>query len=261
MRKLVRLFGALFSMSLRRQVAFRSDLAFEVLLAAVGAVASLAGLGVVYTRTDSLGGWHAGQAIALLGTFQVVSGLRSTFVEPNLTWFGTQVRDGRFDAVLLQPAPSVFLASLSSCAPLALAQSAVGLGMVAYGVPYAGIAVSLAQVVLWLVLLAAAAALMWATRVLVASLVFWAFALELDVVYDAVWQFARYPVDIYRRPLRLVLTYVLPVALVATVPAGALTRGGGAVAVPVCAGLAGAACGLASLAWRQGLRRYTSATS
>ena len=70
--KIIRLFGALFSMSLRRSVTFRADLLFEFVLTVVGAASSLAALSVVYTRTDTLGGWTPGEAIALLGTFQVV---------------------------------------------------------------------------------------------------------------------------------------------------------------------------------------------
>ena len=110
-------------------------------------------------------------------------------------------------------------------------------------------------------LVVTATVIMWATRVIIAAVVFWAFGLSLDVVYDAIWQFARYPVQIYRQPLQLIFTYVLPVALIATVPAEALARGGGLGAVPIAIAIAAAACLAAGLVWRAGLRRYTSATS
>jgi ABC-2 type transport system permease protein len=113
MTMVLKLFGALFSMSLRRSLAFRADLLFELVMTLVGAGAAVAALGVVYTRTDTLGGWAPGEAIALLGTFQLVSGLRTTFVEPNLQWFGDQVKSGRFDALLLQPSCRLPSASAS----------------------------------------------------------------------------------------------------------------------------------------------------
>jgi ABC-type uncharacterized transport system permease subunit len=109
MLKLARLFGTLFSLSLRRQLAFRADLLFEIALATIAIASSLAALGMIYTRTSSLGGWTPGEAIALLGTFQIISALRAAFVEPNLQWFGRQVMDGRFDELLTQPAPAIFL--------------------------------------------------------------------------------------------------------------------------------------------------------
>jgi len=259
--KTIRLFGALFSMSLRRSVTFRGDMLFEFAMTVVGAASSLAALSVVYTRTDTLGGWTPGEAIALLGAFQIVSGLRTAFVEPNIEWFGEQVKNGRFDVILAQPAPAIFLASLGTCAPLALVQVALGFGVVVFGIVHAGIAVTLTGILAWLALLMAATVIMWATRVLLAAVVFWAFGLSLDVVYDAIWQFARYPVQLYRPQLQLIFTYVFPVALVATVPVEVLARGGGLTAVPIAIAIAAAACTIAGLVWRAGLRRYTSATS
>jgi ABC-2 type transport system permease protein len=261
MTKTIRLFGALFSMSVRRSVAFRADLLFEFVVAVVTAAASLAALTVVYTRTDSLGGWSSGEAIALLGTFQIINGFRAAFVEPNLGWFGEQIKNGEFDALLVQPAPTILLASLGTYAPLALIQVLLGLGVVVFGLVHAAITVTAVGVLAWLVLLFAATVTMWATRVLFATLVFWALGLSLDVVYEAIWQFARYPVQLYRSPLQLIFTYVFPVALVATVPVDVLARGGGLVVVPVALGIAGVACAVTGLAWSTGLRRYTSATS
>jgi ABC-2 type transport system permease protein len=254
------LFGVLFSLSVRRAVAFRADLLFELVVTIVGAGASVAALLVVYTRTDTLGGWGPGEAIALLGTFQVVSGLRSTFVEPNLQFFGEQVKSGRLDAILLQPAPSILLASLGSCAPTALIQVGLGVGIAVTGALKADFAITPGGVAAWLIVVVAATVTMWATRVVTSSVVFWAFGLSLDVLYDAVWQFGRYPVQVYGSGLRIVLTYVAPVSLIATVPVEAL-RGEGLLAVPVAAVVAVGASTAAWLVWRSGLRRYTSATS
>jgi ABC-2 type transport system permease protein len=96
---------------------------------------------------------------------------------------------------------------------------------------------------------------------MIAALVFWALGLSLDVVYDAAWQFGRYPVDIYRRPLRLLLTYAMPVAFIATIPSKALLHKGHLLVIPIALGVAVGSCLLAHVVWRAGLRRYTSATS
>ncbi|MGP3970802.1 ABC transporter permease [Streptomyces sp. 6N223] len=261
MVKVVKLFGALFSMSLRRSLAFRADLLFELIVTLVGALASLAALSFVFTRTDTLGGWLPGQAIALLGSFQIVSGLRAAFVEPNVEWFGEQVKDGRFDAALVQPAPAIFLASLGTSAPLALLQVALGLGIVVFGIVHASIAITVGGVAAWLVMILAATVIMWSTRVILAAVVFWAVGLSLDVVYDAIWQFARYPVQLYRPVLQVIFTYVFPTALVASLPMEVLARGASLIQVPIALGVATASCVVARGVWRAGLRRYTSATS
>jgi ABC-2 type transport system permease protein len=170
------------------------------------------------------------------------------------------VKSGRFDAILLQPAPSILLASLGSCAPTAMIRVGLGVGIAVTGAVQADLVVSPGGVAAWLVVVAAATVTMWATRVLTASVVFWAFGLNLDVLYDAVWQFGRYPVQIYGSGLRVVLTYVVPVAMIATVPVEAF-RGGALWAVPVAMIVALSTSTAAWLVWQRGLRRYTSATS
>lgn len=255
--RLIRLFGVLFSLSLRRQLAFRADMIFDILVNVVGLLSSVAAISVVFTRTHSLGGWHIDEAIVLLATFQIVSGLRSAFVEPGLQWFGNTVKDGTFDALLLQPAPAVFLVTTNACSPLALMQVLLGFGLLGYAVN----SVSAAGLIGWIMLVCAATAIMWASRMLLAALVFWAPDLTLDIIYDSIWQFARYPVNMYKSALRGVLTYCVPVAFLATVPAGALVGRTRTIMIAVAVGIAVGLWAITLAAWRLGLRRYTSATS
>jgi len=259
--RMLRLFGLTFSMSLRQATAFRTNLLFDVLLAVLSLAGALAAVRLVYSQTDSLAGWSGSQMLVLVGTFQLMSGIKSTFVDPNLGWFPGRIRDGRMDLYLLQPAPSLFLASLGTHAPLALTQVALGAGVVGFGVTWGGALPSVAGVLAWLVLLVAGIGVTWALGVFLACLAFWAPRLELDVMYGAAWELARYPVDIYRRPLRFVLTYVFPMAVITTLPAGALVRGPNLTGVlTTCAAALGAML-LAGVLWRVGLRRYTGATS
>lgn len=259
--RLLRLFAASFSLSLRRELAFRADLLFQTLTAGVGVAAALAALGLVYARADNLGGWARWEAVALLGTYQIVSGLLATFIEPNLRWFAEGVTSGKLDDILLKPLPSIFLASLGSCAPLGLSQVVLGAATLWLGLRDGGLTPAPSGVIGWMALLGAALAVTWSSRVLLASLALWVPALSLDVVYGALWQFGRYPVSIYRQPFRFALTYVVPLASIATLPTRTLTRG---LDMPVL--LAGLALGVAMVVltvsvWTVGLRRYTSATS
>jgi ABC-2 type transport system permease protein len=80
-------------------------------------------------------------------------------------------------------------------------------------------------------------------------------------VFDGLFRMARYPVGLYPGWLRLVLTWIVPVGLMTTVPAQALT---GTLSGPALAGALLAAVALlvaSSLLFRLGLRRYASASS
>lgn len=65
----------------------------------------------------------------------------------------------------------------------------------------------------------------------------------------------------YRRPLRLVLTYGFPLALIATIPTTTLLHGPRLLVLAPSVVGAAIACLLAVGCWRLGLRRYTGATS
>jgi ABC-2 type transport system permease protein len=103
--------------------------------------------------------------------------------------------------------------------------------------------------------------LAWASRVLLACLAFWALGFEPEVLYSAVWQLGRYPVNIYHPAIRRLLTYVAPVAFIAAVPARTLTCGADPVLLIARLAAAAVSVWVAQRAWQAGLRRYTSATS
>jgi ABC-2 type transport system permease protein len=260
--KLLRLFAAGFGRSLRATLTFRVNLLFDIGLSMIGLLASLATVFIVYARTDSLAGWTEAETYVLIGTFQVLSSLKSTFIDPNLAWFpDNAIRRGMLDTFLLQPAPTLFLASLARSTPLSLVQLVLGLGVITLGIIDHGQLPEPAAVLAWIITLAGALAVTWATAVLLACLAFWAPRLQLDVFYASAWQLGGYPTDIYRRPLRLVLTYLFPLTLIATVPTSTLLDGPRLLVLASTVAGATVSCLLAVGCWRLGLRRYTGATS
>ena len=84
---------------------------------------------------------------------------------------------------------------------------------------------------------------------------------NLWVVGETVMQVARYPLEIYNPWLQRLFIYVIPLGLLATVPAMQVTRGGdwGLVALGVLWAAAAFLC--SRLFWRRSMRSYTSASS
>jgi ABC-2 type transport system permease protein len=259
--RILHLFGAIISLSLKRELAFRVQLVFQILLAATRILASVIALGIVYTHTKTLGGWRLGESITLLGIFEMMSGFLSAFIEPNLQWFNSQVKEGKLDALLLQPVPSIFLASLGSCAPLELANVVLGAILIGVGLHNLGIIPTLWNIIGWLIMFCAGIVITWASRLLLASLAFWAPSIDPDIFYGAIWQFGRYPTNIYRQPIRFTLTYLLPIAFISTIPSQVLIHGSSLPELFTAIALAGSAFIAIRLIWNAGLRRYTGATS
>lgn len=257
-----RLFWGIFAISVQRELAHRANLVFEALRTVIELAAGLAALGIVYSRTETLAGWQPAEAVVLLGIYSIMSGVLQTFIEPNLSFFAAEVvHVGKLDDILLRPAHSALLASLGSCRPWALAQVAVGAALVVAGLVQRGDVPAGSEVATCLLLLGAGVAITWATRVLLASLAFWAPHVEPDVLYGAFWQLGRYPVSIYHPAIRRIVTYVVPVAFIATVPALALLRGVEPLLLLAGPTAALGAVLVTNLVWSIGIRRYTSATS
>jgi ABC-2 type transport system permease protein len=257
----VKLFVAIVSLSVRRAIAFRANLVAEALVSLVNVVASLVILRSISAVAGTLGGWSHDELTILIGFYLIASGLLWACVEPNLGWFREQVLKGHLDEILLSPVSGLFLATLGSCSPLALGQSIAGIVVLAIGVNKRQELPSISNLLAALGLFLTGWLCIWSVKVILASLTFWAPSLQPDVGFRAMWEFGRYPVTIYARPVRLLFTYAVPIAVIATLPTNALT---GSLTWEAAAGavtVSAVALGIARSVWTAGLRRYTSATS
>jgi ABC-2 type transport system permease protein len=80
-------------------------------------------------------------------------------------------------------------------------------------------------------------------------------------VFDGLFQLARYPIGLYPGWTRFLLTWVIPVGVITTLPAQALT---GKAVMPDLLAAIGLAFGLylsASLLFKFNVKRYSSASS
>ena len=131
-----------------------------------------------------------------------------------------------------------------------------------WAAPQAGARLAPASLVLALVLLLAAAVILYALWfVLAATSIWFVKTWNATEVLRAALTAGRYPVSAYPPALRTLFTLVLPVAFLTTVPAeavlGRLHWHWGLASVLVAA----AAFALSRLFWRFALRFYTSASS
>lgn len=257
----ITLYAAILSLSVRRTFAFRANLIAETLVSVINVIASLVVVRSVFWISESLAGWSDGEVIVLLGFYLMGSGLLVACVEPNLSGFRDTILRGQLDDVLLRPASSMMVASLGACSPLVLSQTVAGIGVLLFGVFRLPHTPSAIDIILALALFTVGCVAIWAVRLMVASLAFWAPSAQPDVGFRALWEFGRYPISMYARPIQLSLTILVPVALVANVPAQAMVGTAGIEYIVSTAALSGVSIWAASAMWHAGLRRYTSATS
>ena len=236
----------------------------------VSVLGNLAGslfvLQLLFAGGSSLGGWSWNAALVVLGLYTLLDGFTTCLLQPNLSRIVHHVQTGTLDYVLLKPIDSQFWLSARTVSPWGLPAILAGLVLIGWALlqdPAAGAGLRTpASGLLCLALLLASLVILYSLWFMLAALSIW-----FVKVWNAteVLRYAlvagRYPLSVYPPALRLLFTFLLPVAFLTTVPAEALL---GRAAWPWATGslLAAALTLLASrLLWRYAQRHYTSASS
>ena len=256
----LRLVRALWRVNAAEELQYRANFVASLLGTAFWLATALLTVAVFFRQTRSLGGWSFWEVVVLLGIFNCLAGLVEAMLRPGMSQLVEDVRSGGLDLVLARPVePQVFV-SFRRLDLWRITDIVVGLGLSSFALLRLGRPPAAGTVVAFLVALVAAALVVYAIWISLMSLAFWFVSvLNLSVLFDAVFEAARYPVSAYPGALRFLFVYLVPIAWTTTIPASTLTGRLGGGAALAAAAVAALALGLARLLWRTALRRYTSA--
>ena len=258
----LRVVRALMRASVALALQYRLEFVVEGLLALLWMAVTLVPLVVVFGNRGAVAGWTFPEMLVVLGWFVALKGILEGTLSPSLTQVVEHVRKGTLDFVLLKPADSQLLVSLSKIEPWRVIDLA-GAGLIfVYAFRRIGHAPSIAQLLLAAALLCAAVLVLYSIAILVVSIAFVAVRVDnLLYLFQSVFDVARWPNSVFRGFLAMVFTYVLPLALMTTYPALALL--GKLNAQTAIGALLGSLlfAGVARAIWLSSIRRYTSASS
>jgi ABC-2 type transport system permease protein len=260
----LRLIGTFIKTSTQGEMAYRANFLIRLLNSGLNLATGVLSLWVIFSQVESLHGWDLASALALLGVYLTLGALRGLFIGPSLesvAGMDGEIWQGTFDFTLLRPVDKQFLISLRHWRIFALFDLVLALGVLGYAIALMGASLSLGAVLSFLATLLAGVILFYAALLAFSSLVFWNSGFLFTWVFNDLFQLARYPVGIYPGWLRLVLTWIIPVGLMTTIPAQALD---GTLSPGMLIGaliFALAALVGASALFRRGLRKYASASS
>lgn len=261
MRRYLRLWRIFLAHSLIQDLEYRWNWwmnAFHTLLS-LGSSALV--LLVVFTQRDAIGGWSFDQALTLLGVYLLIEGITVVFLVPNLNRVPQYVRRGELDYLLLKPIAARFIVSTRYASVWWVPQLGLALAVIAWGMARQGTA-TLAHAAALAVMLAAAIAILYAVWFALTTTAFWFVKVDnVSELFTAFFAAGRFPIGAYPGWVRALLTFVVPVAFLTTVPAeaaaGTLTWGWALGALAAAALL----LTLSQVLWRHALASYTSASS
>jgi ABC-2 type transport system permease protein len=259
-RRYARVLGAFWQVNVAQELQYRANFFASMLNTVFWLAMALLTAGVFFRQTNALGGWSFWQVVVLLGVFNAVAGVVEAVLRPNIGQLVQHVRRGSLDLILVKPVDAQFMVSFRQLVFWNISDVVLGLGLSAYGLHRLHVTPTPLEGAAFLIAVWAAVAIVYALWLSLMTLAFWFVAVEnLAVLFDALYETARFPVSAYPPMLRFLLVYLVPIAWITTVPAGTLTGHGSLVRALEAAGVALLALGLTRLLWRTALGHYTSA--
>lgn len=258
----LKLLGTLVKLNIQQELAYRADALVNILLNLTWLGWELLSLSILFSNTTNLGGWGPGDLIALLGVFRLVNTLMAALIWPNTEKFNTGVRDGTLDYTFLQPVNSLFLISFSRIIIWRIWDIVLAATLITVGIRMSGGSASPLSFLSFLLLVASGAAIIYSLWIVMIAFTFWFVKFDNNVtILQALLEAGRYPATVYPVWLRLIVTFVVPIAVATTVPLQALRGDLQAWQILVFLGVSAVSVFVASRIWKAGVRRYSGASS
>lgn len=249
-------------LGLMNELQYRANLAVQLLQSAMNLVTSLLGLGVIFSKTDSLGGWTPTELLAIVAIYMLVSGITQLVARPSLARFMEDVRLGTLDFTLTKPVDAQALVSMRQFEVWKFTDVLVGLVVLAVATSRLGATIGRTEALAFVIALLCGVVIIYSFLFILATCVFWFVRLDNILnIFQSLYEAGRWPIGIYPPWLRSVLTFLVPVGFAVTIPAeGLIGKSSGASLLGAVA-LAVVMPVVARLFWRVGVRHYSGASA
>jgi ABC-2 type transport system permease protein len=177
---------------------------------------------LIYRAGASFPGWNIYEVLLMQSVFTLSNGIAGIMFS-GVMWRTLQhIREGSFEVVLLRPLNPLFFLIASNFDPEIAGLVIGGGALFAFSVAHTGI-VSLAAIPQFLLLFMGGFAVMAGMQMIMAATSFkWVGNSRIPEIFDSIMTFGKYPVTIFPRAIKSIVTFVIPVGMIGFFPAGAL---------------------------------------
>ena len=258
----LKLLSAFLKVNIQMSLAYRAETVVNILLNIMWLGWELLSLSIIFSNTETIGGWGIGELIALLGVFRLINTLMIALIWPNTEKFNQSIRDGSMDYTLLQPINSMFLVTFSRITVWRAWDLILAIVLIMVGVSMSGEIATPLNILTFILLTVSGAIVIYSLWIVLIALTFWFTKFDNNVtILSALMDAGRYPVTVYPVWLRIIVTFIIPIAVATTIPLQGL-RGDldlGRVLMFVAIGVISFL--IASQVWKRGLKQYSGASS
>lgn len=251
--------------SIIREMNFKANFLLWIVVEFLWFVGQIVFIEVLFQYVQQIGDWTKWQVVLLVGTHQLIAQIFQAFFYVNVANIPELVRTGRMDFMLLLPIDSQFAVSTRQFGLDNVINGGVSAAIVTLSLAKLGIHPGAPQVLLYLGALGFGVAVHYSIMFALSTLSFWIVRAQgLIYGYYNLFNIARYPDVIFKGAFKFIFSWVVPIILVANVPARLLMGlfSGPPVSELLQLVLAAALVVAASrFLWKVALARYTSASS
>lgn len=210
----------------------------------------IAFLYLVFEQIPSLQGWTLDQLIFIYGFAQIPRGIDHLFTDNIWLVAWRLVLNGNFDRYMLRPMNVFFQVISEKLQPDALGELLIGSILVIRCMVKGIVVMDGIHIVLFFVSILAGAVIYTAIKLFFASLAFWLKISGpfLQTAYEMA-NFAKYPTEIYAKSIRFIITWIIPFAFVAYLPARYFLGVSGLVGIGRNGGVVAIECVIAAVFW------------
>lgn len=251
------------SQELKRMMEYKGDFLVGIVGFLLVQLSTLLFLKIIFSNIPSLMGWTYEQVLFVYGFSLVPKGIDHLFFD-NLWSIGHfTVRKGDFDKYLTRPINTLFHVMVEKLQIDALGELLMGIALICITLPRLTIDWSVTRVLLTLLVIPFAVMIYVAIKTGTAAIAFWTKRSgNITYMFYMVNDFAKYPIGIYNRFIKTVITYIIPFAFTAYYPAYYFLTGENPlfnIGLPML--IASVLMVIAVLIWNKGINAYESAGS
>lgn len=215
---------------------------------------------LVFEQIPDLQGWSLDQLIFIYGFAQIPRGIDHLLTDNLWLVAWRLVINGDFDRYMLRPMNILFQVIAEKLQPDAIGELLVGSILVVRSISCGVISVTPVNILLFIVSIVAGSLIYTAIKILFSALAFWMqrSGPVLQLAYEMA-NFAKYPTQIYAKGIQFIITWVIPFAFVAYLPASYfLNAGNGIWVIAMECVIAAVFMLLGTAVFRKGTKIYES---
>jgi len=263
-RRYIDIYAIMLRNSLIRELSFKANFLLWMIVEILWFCGQIVFFSIIFGNVDRIGDWTKWEVVLLIGTHQMIAQLFQAFFFVNVANIPELVRTGKLDSLLVLPIDSQFAVSTKQFGLDSIINAALGGVVVCVSLSKLGIVPNPLSILLYLSALIFGIAVHYSIMLGLAAVSFWIIRAQgLVYGYFNFLNIARYPDVIYPWLFRLVFSWLIPVIIIANIPARLLIKPFQQPAWLMFHLIAASSIvfWLSRLFWRFALRHYSSASS